>query len=180
MAGEKSRYQLTCEAAYQTGSIAPTLAEFAEQKAKELELTERLNVFLGDSVGECHVMISRDSPEYQIRKEWEQTDLPPRIQKLIQRCHDAEQRAADAWAEQKAKALEEVEQKLKEHEPQLDEGERVVLIAFPDMRGAVKSCDVFGSVVVAWDDGTTGHHALVDLACEGCFEDSTKQRAADL
>ncbi len=57
---------------------------------ERIEKAEALNAFFRDSVGECHVMISRDSSDYQIRKEWEPADLPPRLQKLIKRCHGAE------------------------------------------------------------------------------------------
>lgn len=56
----------------------------------ELKAAQSLNEFFRDSVGECHVMISRNTAEFQIRKEWESTDLPPRLQKLIASLSAAE------------------------------------------------------------------------------------------
>ncbi len=55
-----------------------------EEALENLEKAEALNVFFRDGVGECHVMISRNSSEYQIRKNWEPTELPPRLQRIMQ------------------------------------------------------------------------------------------------
>lgn len=40
--------------------------------------------FLRESVGECHLMISRNTPDFQRRKEWDSTNLPPRLQHVMQ------------------------------------------------------------------------------------------------
>lgn len=43
-------------------------------------------------LGECHLMISRNTSEFQIDKEWEQTSLPPRLQAVMRRADKAEAR----------------------------------------------------------------------------------------
>lgn len=74
-------------------------------------------------------------------------------------------------------ALDSSEQTIAEHAPQFDIGERVVLVTFPDQRGAVTECDVFGSVTVRLDDGCTGHFPIRDLAAECCLQDLRSQLA---
>jgi chromosome segregation ATPase len=61
-----------------------------ERLNHKIGLLEDLCKYFRDAVGECHVMISRNTPEYQIRHEWEPTDLPPRMQKVMQRAEAAE------------------------------------------------------------------------------------------
>lgn len=62
-------------------------AEAAEAKVRELEaqLAERTaNAdFLRESVGECHLMISRNDYTPQLHDNWKDTDLPPRFRKVI-------------------------------------------------------------------------------------------------
>ena len=73
--------------AYKAYSDSAALLTHAHRERDE---ARALNVFFRDSVGECHVMISRNSSEYQIRREWEATDLPPRLQKVMKSKEDAE------------------------------------------------------------------------------------------
>ena len=40
--------------------------------------------FLRDSLGECHLMISRNTPEFQLKQEWDATSLPARLQKILE------------------------------------------------------------------------------------------------
>jgi hypothetical protein len=61
-----------------------------ERLSHKIGLLEDLCKYFRDAVGECHVMISRDTSEYQIRHEWEPTDLPPRMQRVMQRAEAAE------------------------------------------------------------------------------------------
>lgn len=75
----------------------PTLADWDGLKAQvaalqaERERATSLNDYFRDAVGECHMMISRNTSEYQVRRrEWEATDLPPRVQKLMRRTLAAE------------------------------------------------------------------------------------------
>ena len=49
----------------------------------ERDKAQSLNEYFRDAVGECHLMISRGTSEYQVRKEWEATELPPRLQKIM-------------------------------------------------------------------------------------------------
>lgn len=46
--------------------------------------------FLRESIGECHLMISRNTPEYQLKQTWEAVDLPPRLRKIMLRAESAE------------------------------------------------------------------------------------------
>jgi len=69
-----------CEA--QQGRIAELEAE-RDRLVQRAEKAEDLNKFFRDSVGECHVMISRNTAEYQIRSNWDPCDLPPRLQKVM-------------------------------------------------------------------------------------------------
>ncbi len=76
-----------------------------------------------------------------------------------------------------ADVVEEIERPWREalkDAVQLDPGQRVVLITFPDVRGKVKDCDGYGHVKVDLDDGTEGMFALVDLVCEECFDSAIK------
>ena len=62
------------------------IAELETERGRLLQRAEKaedLNKFFRDSVGECHVMISRNTAEYQIREEWDPCDLPPRLQKVM-------------------------------------------------------------------------------------------------
>lgn len=61
-------------------SVLAECDRLRESEARE----QALNEYFRDSVGECHVMISRNDSEFQIRSEWEPTDLPPRLQKVMQ------------------------------------------------------------------------------------------------
>lgn len=70
-----------------------------ERVRRERDEARDLNKFFRDSVGECHVMISRNTGEYQIRQEWEATDLPPRIQKVMRRALAVESALAAARSE---------------------------------------------------------------------------------
>lgn len=63
-------------------ALQKTEVQLAEQGEK-LKAAEDLNVFFRNSVGECHVMISRNASEYQIQKQWDATELPARLQKLM-------------------------------------------------------------------------------------------------
>ena len=58
--------------------------------AKDRDEKQALNEYFRDTVGECHMMISRNTSEYQIRKEWDPTDLPPRLQGVMKRAENAE------------------------------------------------------------------------------------------
>ena len=60
----------------------------AEEMEAKLAEAQALNVFFRDSIGECHVMISRNDSEYQVRREWDPSDLPPRLQ-AVMRDRDA-------------------------------------------------------------------------------------------
>lgn len=62
--------------------------KLAEVKAA-LETAQTLNEYFRDAVGECHLMISRSTSEYQVRKAWEPTDLPPRLQKIMKALETA-------------------------------------------------------------------------------------------
>lgn len=62
-------------------------AEAAEQRLQE---AQALNVYFRNAVGECHLMISRNTPEYQVQQEWESTDLPPRLQKIMRALRQRE------------------------------------------------------------------------------------------
>lgn len=44
--------------------------------------------FLRDSIGECHLMISRNSGLYQIRLDWDPESLPARVSKLMLKLQD--------------------------------------------------------------------------------------------
>lgn len=39
--------------------------------------------FLRECIGECHLMISRNTAEFQIRQDWDSATLPARVAKLI-------------------------------------------------------------------------------------------------
>ena len=52
---------------------------------KERDEAKDLNVYFRDAVGECHLMISRNTSAYQVRGKWEPSDLPPRLQKIMSR-----------------------------------------------------------------------------------------------
>lgn len=54
-----------------------------EAVERERDRAEELNRYFRDGVGECHLMISRDTVEYQVRKDWDATDLPARLQKVM-------------------------------------------------------------------------------------------------
>lgn len=49
----------------------------------DLAKAQAWNVYFRDAFGECHLMISRNTAEYQVRHEWEPTDLPHRLQRLM-------------------------------------------------------------------------------------------------
>lgn len=49
--------------------------------------------FLRESVGECHLMISRSTSEFQMKPAWELTTLPRRLQKIMQRIAELEKQA---------------------------------------------------------------------------------------
>jgi hypothetical protein len=59
------------------------LADALAKVERERDRLRRVGEFLRDSIGECHMMISRNTPEYQLRTEWEPSDLPPRLQKIM-------------------------------------------------------------------------------------------------
>jgi hypothetical protein len=61
-----------------------------EEAAQKLAASESLNVYFRDAIGECHLMISRKTSEYQVRKEWECTDLPHRLQTVMKRIEELE------------------------------------------------------------------------------------------
>jgi len=63
-------------------NLGVLLADHA-RLAKELEEAQTLNKFLRDSIGECHLMISRNTSDFQLQKTWEPTSLPPRLKRLI-------------------------------------------------------------------------------------------------
>lgn len=50
---------------------------------EELVQALRLNDHFREAVGECHLMISRDTPKYQIHEAWESVDLPARLQRVM-------------------------------------------------------------------------------------------------
>ena len=58
---------------------------------KERDEAKDLNVYFRDAVGECHLMISRNTSAYQVRDKWEPSDLPPRLQKVMSRSEAAEE-----------------------------------------------------------------------------------------
>ncbi len=65
--------------------------QYERDEAREkLAAAESLNVYFRDAIGECHLMISRKTFEYQVRKEWECTDLPPRLQTVMKRIAELE------------------------------------------------------------------------------------------
>jgi hypothetical protein len=66
------------------------LAQALEAVEKEWDEARNLNVYFRDAVGECHLMISRNTSEYQVRWDWEPTDLPPRVQQVMARAERAE------------------------------------------------------------------------------------------
>ena len=39
--------------------------------------------FLRGSIGECHLMISRNTPEFRLKQDWETTTLPFRLQAIL-------------------------------------------------------------------------------------------------
>lgn len=69
--------------------LSAARAEIA-RLAKDRDEKQALNEYFRDTVGECHMMISRNTSEYQIRKEWDPTDLPPRLQGVMKRAENAE------------------------------------------------------------------------------------------
>ena len=60
-----------------------TLQMDVDRLTKERDEARANADFLRQSVGECHVMISRNSADYQITTDWSATDLPPRLRKLM-------------------------------------------------------------------------------------------------
>lgn len=78
--------------------------ESADWKARA-EKAEANADFLRKSIGECHMMISRKSSEYQIEKEWESTDLPPRLQKIMKE-NESLKKALEQSEAAKAKVIE--------------------------------------------------------------------------
>ena len=76
--------------AAELSKVQERLAAAQDQLAK----ARSLNEFFRDAVGECHTMISRNSSAYQIRCEWEDVDLPSRVQRVMQRAQRAETRLA--------------------------------------------------------------------------------------
>lgn len=72
-------------------------------QAKVEELTANGD-FLRESIGECHLMISRNSVEYQLKKEWEVTTLPARLAKILARVRELEGQVA--WLESQERNYE--------------------------------------------------------------------------
>ena len=50
------------------------------------EARENAN-FLRESVGECHVMISRDAEAFQLQHDWDSLSLPWRVRTIMQQLH---------------------------------------------------------------------------------------------
>jgi hypothetical protein len=89
------RWMRQCETAEATVSEQARQIEALTQERDE---ARSLNQFFRDSVGECHVMISRKTSAYQIRREWDSSDLPPRIQRVMQKKEKAEQQLSTVRA----------------------------------------------------------------------------------
>jgi len=74
------------EAASWSNSIAEYCKhwEGRTEKAEREQAEARANAdFLRESVGECHLMISRNTPEFQTKQNWSSTELPPRLQRIM-------------------------------------------------------------------------------------------------
>jgi hypothetical protein len=65
--------------------------------------------FLRESVGECHLMISRNTPAFQTRHDWDATTLPFRVRTLIAALQVAEARAAALTAERDTAVVSELQ-----------------------------------------------------------------------
>lgn len=63
---------------------ASTTAYLARVKATEQEAN--LYKYLHSAVGECHLMISRNTAEYQTNTAWKPEELPARLQKMMRNC----------------------------------------------------------------------------------------------
>jgi len=75
-------------------------------RAVERELAEaRENAdFLRDSIGECHLMISRKTPEFQTRLDWDATTLPARLRVILKRIKELEAEIARLRAKEPSNA----------------------------------------------------------------------------
>lgn len=86
-------------------SDTPSYEELVNENrrlAAETSKQQALLEFFRDSVGECHVMISREADEFQIRHLWDSTDLPPRVLKLLQTTHHLQKAESQREAYEKA------------------------------------------------------------------------------
>lgn len=62
----------------------PALVDEIERLRQDLAYVKENAEFLRSSVGECHLMISRNSSEFQTQgKQWRLSDLPARLQRIM-------------------------------------------------------------------------------------------------
>ena len=90
-------------------SLAEKLAAHDAALTAEVERLKEDADFLRESVGECHLMLSRGTTEFQTRHDWDLTSLPHRFRKAL-----ADRDAALAEA---AKLLQEVIFELQRQSP---------------------------------------------------------------
>ena len=69
--------------------IAKALDRQVTELREKLAAAEANASFLRESVGECHMMISRNATEFQVRSDWDNTTLPFRLRTNMRECDEA-------------------------------------------------------------------------------------------
>lgn len=77
----------------QIAALRTALAAMTEERDAAKENAD----FLRSSVGECHLMISRKTPEYQASQVWGQTTLPHRLRAILSALAAINELAVDAY-----------------------------------------------------------------------------------